>query len=120
MVDLLQPMAHLDEPTVVSSYDELSVWTDATTPCNVLEPRYCLGDLLRAGCVNLDSRCSSHGISVWFCCREVNRGNRGVFLDEYWVLELAPVPRLWRMLGGGGPVVPLDGDGLVIHGRGPK
>lgn len=44
----------------------------------------------------------------------MDRGDGGVFLDEYRVLELTPVPGLWRVLGGRWARVGLYNDWLEV------
>ena len=42
-------------------------------------------------------------------------GDWGVFLDEYGVLELSPVPAFCAMFGGYSAWVPLHDHGLIVH-----
>ena len=45
----------------------------------------------------------------------MNRGDRCIFLDEDWVLELPPIPRLGVVFGDSRAGMLRDYDGLVVH-----
>lgn len=82
---------YLNEACIISCDYELAICPYTTASCDIFEPRDGLGDLLGTWCIYLYSCSSSHRESVRLRRREMDRGDRCIFLDEDWVPKLAPV-----------------------------
>lgn len=105
----------LHQTTVVSGNDEFAIRADAAAAGDILEAGYCFCYLLGARGIYLDPCSGGDRESVRFAGGKVDGGNGRIFLYEYGVLELAPVTRLWAVLGGGRTRVRLHDHWLVAH-----
>lgn len=108
---------YLNQASIISRHNKLSVPSYVPTPRNVFEPGDSFSNFLRPWCVYLDASGSGDGIAMWFGRGKVNGSDRSVFLDKDRVLELSPVSALGVVLYRCWSCMPLHDDWLVVCHR---